>query len=607
MRGVFLASLSLMVLMPMSASASVQGIASGSAQAAVVMPDEAAKLRQLFNDSDEASLKRGPLSALFRGDERYADQIGDFFSDTALNAEIAAATADLAALDSIDRAKLSPEDRISYDVFRWQTQTTLNGFAPDLVAASQGRPIDHMNGIHTFIPNLSTGESAAAYKTVKNYDDGLKRLQSFAFQLDMAVARFRQGMAMGVVQPKLVASNVIGQLDTLLEGGVQASVMMKPVSNFPAAFSDADRARLSADYTKVVGEQVNPALTRLRNFLRDDYLPVARDSVGLSAMPGGAALYDYLIQTNTTTSLGADEIHELGLSEVARIRQGMMAVQKRMGVKGDLSDFFTFIRTDPRFKPNSRDDLRQRYEAVGKRVDQTVGSLFSTLPKAPLEIRAVPEFREKNEAAGSYQQGTPDGSRPGIFYYNAYDLPSRTTQGIETLYLHEAAPGHHFQISLAQENEALPPFQRFGGNTAFIEGWALYAESLGPELGMFKDPMQLQGRYDDEMLRALRLVVDTGLHTKNWSRDKAIDYMMANSAMGRTDATIEVERYIAMPGQALAYKIGQLTISRLRREAQAKLGRKFDIREFHAQVLMSGALPMAVLETKIADWVAQKQ
>lgn len=571
------------------------------------MPDEAAKLRQLFNDSDEASLKRGPLSALFRGDERYADQIGDFFSDTALNAEIAAATADLAALDSIDRAKLSPEDRISYDVFRWQTQTTLNGFAPDLVAASQGRPIDHMNGIHTFIPNLSTGESAAAYKTVKNYDDGLKRLQSFAFQLDMAVARFRQGMAMGVVQPKLVASNVIGQLDTLLEGGVQASVMMKPVSNFPAAFSDADRARLSADYTKVVGEQVNPALTRLRNFLRDDYLPVARDSVGLSAMPGGAALYDYLIQTNTTTSLGADEIHELGLSEVARIRQGMMAVQKRMGVKGDLSDFFTFIRTDPRFKPNSRDDLRQRYEAVGKRVDQTVGSLFSTLPKAPLEIRAVPEFREKNEAAGSYQQGTPDGSRPGIFYYNAYDLPSRTTQGIETLYLHEAAPGHHFQISLAQENEALPPFQRFGGNTAFIEGWALYAESLGPELGMFKDPMQLQGRYDDEMLRALRLVVDTGLHTKNWSRDKAIDYMMANSAMGRTDATIEVERYIAMPGQALAYKIGQLTISRLRREAQAKLGRKFDIREFHAQVLMSGALPMAVLETKIADWVAQKQ
>ncbi len=574
------------------------------AQAAVAPADDAARLRKLFADSDEASLKRSPLSALDRGDERYADQIGDFFSDAALDAEKAAAEADLAALDAIERANLSAQDRVSYDVFRWQTETNLKGLAPALIAASQGRPIDHMNGIHTYIPGISTGESVAAYKTVKNYEDGLKRLASFAFQLDIGTARFRQGMAAGVVQPKIVVNNVISQLDTLLEGGTTASVMMKPVGNFPASFSDADKARLTTDYAKVIGEQVNPALARLRDFLKAEYLPAARDSVGLSAMPGGAALYEHLIRSNTTTDLTANEIHALGLKEVARIRQGMSAVQTRMRVKGDLADFFAFIRTDPRFKPKSKDDLRQRYEAVGKRVDQTVASLFSTLPEAPLEIRPVPEFREKNDAAGSYQPGTPDGTRPGIFYYNTYDLPSRTTQGIETLYLHEAVPGHHFQISLAQENDTLPSFQRFGGNTAFVEGWALYAESLGPELGMFKDPMQLQGRYDDEMLRAMRLVVDTGLHAKNWGRDEAIDYMMANSAMGRTDATIEVERYIAMPGQALAYKIGQLTISRLRADAQAKLGRKFDIRAFHEQVLMSGALPMAVLEKKISDWVA---
>jgi uncharacterized protein (DUF885 family) len=284
----------------------------------------------------------------------------------------------------------------------------------------------------------------------------------------------------------------------------------------------------------------------------------------------------------------------------------MEEVKTRVGFKGTLPEFFNFIRTDPQFKPKSKEDLTERYYAVGKRVDGTVGNLFSTLPKAKLEIRPVPAFREKNDAGGSYQQGTPDGSRPGVFYFNTSDLPSRTTPGIETLYLHEAVPGHHFQISLAQENESLPPFQRFGGNTAFVEGWALYAESLGPELGMFKDPYQLQGRYDDEMLRAMRLVVDTGLHSKGWTRDQAIQYMLDHSAMGKTDATAEVERYIAIPSQALAYKVGQLTISRLRAKAEKALGPKFDVRDFHAQVLMSGALPMAVLEQKIDDWIVSK-
>jgi uncharacterized protein (DUF885 family) len=281
-----------------------------------------------------------------------------------------------------------------------------------------------------------------------------------------------------------------------------------------------------------------------------------------------------------------------------------VAVQRQVGFKGSLPEFFEFIRTDPQFKFATKEAMRDAYYDVGKRVDAAVPALFNTIPKSKLEIRPVPAFKEKTDAAGSYQSGTPDGVRPGVFYFNSYDLPSRTTPGTETLYLHEGIPGHHFQISLAQENTSLPAFQRFGGNTAFVEGWALYAESLGPELGMFKDPYQLQGRYDDEMLRAMRLVVDTGLHAKGWSRDQAIDYMLAHSAMGRTDATAEVERYIAIPSQALAYKVGQLTISRLRARAEAALGPKFDIKAFHEQVLMTGALPMAVLEKKIDDWIA---
>ena len=334
---------------------------------------------------------------------------------------------------------------------------------------------------------------------------------------------------------------------------------------------------------------------------------MARDSVGLAQMPGGPALYRHLIASTTTTDMTPQAIHALGLSEVARITKGMEAVKRKVGYKGTLKQFFEYIRTDAKFKPTSKQQLTDIYYAIGKRVDGRIGELFSTLPKSPLEIRPVPAFREKNDAGGSYQGGTPDGSRPGVFYFNTYDLPSRTIPGTETLYLHEGAPGHHFQISLAQENTSLPPFQRFGGNTAFVEGWALYAESLGPELGMFTDPYQLQGRYDDEMLRAMRLVVDTGLHSKGWTRDQSIKYMLDHSAMGKTDATSEVERYIAIPSQALAYKIGQLTITRLRAKAQKALGPKFDIKGFHEQVLMTGALPMAVLEQKIDDWIAARK
>ncbi len=583
------------------------GIAQPAPAMTATAETPATRLRALFNASDEASLNRNPIGRLFRGDLSHAGEFGDGLSDAYLAAEKKAAEADLAALAAIDRGALDANDKVSYDVFKWQRSTDLKGFDPAIIAATIVRPIDHFYGFHTFFPELSSGEGAAPYKTVKDYDDGLSRIDGFTTAIDAAIVRFRQGMKSGVVQPKLVVQNVIDQLDGLLAPGVDGAVMMKPVAKFPDSIPAADQARLKAAYAAAVGGKVNPAFTRLRDFLKNDYLPVARPSVGLSEMPGGANLYKYLIAATTTTDMTPDEIHNIGLAEVARITKGMETVKGQVGFTGSLKEFFDFIRTDDQFKPKSKQDLTDRYYAVGKRVDAAVGSLFSTLPKSALEIRPVPAFKEKTDAGGSYQGGTPDGSRPGVFYFNTYDLPSRTTPGIETLYLHEGVPGHHFQISLAQENTSLPPFQRFGGNTAFVEGWALYAESLGPELGMFKDPYQLQGRYDDEMLRAMRLVVDTGLHSKGWTRDQSIQYMLDHSAMGKTDATAEVERYIAIPSQALAYKVGQLTISRLRAKAEKALGPKFDIKGFHAQVLMTGALPMAVLEKKVDDWIAARQ
>jgi uncharacterized protein (DUF885 family) len=324
-------------------------------------------------------------------------------------------------------------------------------------------------------------------------------------------------------------------------------------------------------------------------------------------MKGGPALYRYLVESNTTTTMTPEEVHQLGLREVDRIHGEMEKVKTEVGFKGDLHQFADFLRTDPRFKPATAAAMRDAFFDIDRRVGLVVGRDFSVIPKSPLEIRPDPPYREKTAAGGEYQQGTPDGSRPGVFFYNSYDLPSRYTWGYETLFLHEGRPGHHFQISLAQENEKLPPFQRFGGNTAYVEGWALYSESLGYELGFFTDPYQNYGHLNDEILRAMRLVVDTGLHAKGWSRDQAIKYMLDNSAMSPTDATAEVERYIAIPGQALAYKIGQLTIRRLRTRAEQALGPKFDVREFHAQVLMSGALPMKVLEEKIDAWIAAKK
>jgi uncharacterized protein (DUF885 family) len=578
--------------------------AKDAVQAAANQLSEGEKLRAIFAEDDEASLKRNPISALFRGDMRYADRFGDFVSDAYFDAERKAATDNIKKLKTIKKAELNATDSIAYNVFLRNQNDVLKGLSKPYFDLTVVRPLNHFSGFHTFYPGFASGQGAAPFKTLTDYENNLKRHKEFVVLIDRSIERFRQGKKSGVVETKLTINNVIDQLDTQLKQTVEESPYFGPTKKFPEGFSEADKARLTAEYRAAITDGIYPAYIRLRDFLKNDYLPVAREGSGLIHMKGGAKLYEYLIESTVTLPMKPDAIHKIGTEEVARIKGEMEKIKTEVGFKGTLPEFFEHLRTDPKFKPASREGLTQGYYDIGKQVDSKISEQFKVLPKAPLEIRPYEEYREKYEAGGSYQGGTPDGSRPGIFYFNAYDLPSRTTPGMTTLYLHEGAPGHHFQISIAQENESLPAFMRFGGNTAYVEGWALYSETLGYDMGLFKDPYQRFGTLSDEMLRAMRLVVDTGIHSKGWTREQAIDYMLANSDMGKTDATAEVERYIAIPSQALAYKLGALTIQRLKAKSKTALGAKFDVREFHNQVLNAGALPLTVLEKKIDDWIA---
>ena len=576
---------------------------------AAAAPEKSAhdRLFDLFKASDEASLQRNPLNAIFRGDLRYADRLGDSITDEYYAAEKAAAESDLAGLRAIPRDELDETDQLAYDTFEFTTKDTLRGYQPDILSLTKVRPINHFSGLHSSYPTFASGQGGAPFNTVQDYENNLKRHRDYVIYIDRVIDRFKEGQGAGVVETKMTVRNMIEQLDSQLKMKPENSPYFGPAKSFSEAIGTADRERLTAALRTAITDEIYPALTRLRDYLKNDYLASAREGYGLMYMKGGDHLYRYQIQSTTTLPMSPEEIHEIGLKEVARIRGEFEKVRQEVGFKGSLHQFFEHLRTAKQFQPESREALTQAYYDIGKIVDAKIPEYFSVVPKTKLEIRPYEPFREKFEAGGSYEQGTPDGSRPGTFYFNAYDLPARSVWGVNTLFLHEGSPGHHFQISLAQENEALPSFMRFGGNTAFVEGWALYAETLGYDMGVFKDPYQRFGTLNDEMLRAMRLVVDTGIHSKGWTRDQGIKYMLDNSGLGRTDVTAEVERYIAIPSQATAYKVGSLTIQRLRDKAKAELGNKFDIREFHAQVIGTGALPLQILEQKVDRWIAAKK
>lgn len=548
-----------------------------------------------------------PLSRLYRGEQVDPAALEEVFTDRLDRKRLKAARRSLRELRRVDRTLLSPASRISYDVFGWTKRQDAAWLQPEMRALNGVRPFNHFGGLHVEFPSLMAGSGSVPFEDESDYRRGLQLNRAFVLVIDNAILRFRQGMATGVVETKLTVRNMIGQIDALLAGPIEHSPFYSPVTEFPAAVPSDARPILRNEYAAMITTRLNPTYRRLRVFLAEEYQPAARESVGLSAMKGGGELYRRLIERETTLPLKPAAIHQLGLREVDRIKLQMDRVSWELGFDGRLPEFFGHLRENPRFHPQSGEQLTDGFAAISQKVDAQIPSFFSQIPKTQLRIDPFPAFREQYEAGASYYQGSPDGTRPGIFYFNTYDLPSRYLTGMTTLYLHEAVPGHHYQISLAQEDKALPDFQRFMGNNAFVEGWALYAETLGYEMGLFKDPMQLWGTLDDEMLRAMRLVVDTGIHAMGWPREQAIDYMLANSGMSRTDATAEVERYIANPGQALSYKIGSLTIQKLRRKAEQQLGANFDIRAFHDQVLDSGALPLPILEAKIDGWIAARR
>jgi uncharacterized protein (DUF885 family) len=564
-------------------------------------PNAAERLNAMVDRYFEEQLKLQPVGATYIGDNRYNDKYTNSISPKFVADYNRRERRYLRELGRVDPAALTGTDRITYDVFKYDRETAIDGarFPGELL------PIDQFNNPVATLAVLGSGDSAQPFVTVRDYDNFLRRSDEFLVFLDQAIVNMRVGIAKGDVEPRVVMQKVLPQLDGLVATRVEDSIFYGPIKALPdKKFSAADNARLSAAYKRAITEKLNPALTRLRDFVRDEYLPHCRDSVGWSAMPDGKAWYDYQLRVFTTTNMTAEEIHRLGVSEVTRIRGEMEDVRRDVGFNGDLRAFFKFVQTDPQFLFKSPDDALQQFRATKDKVTGLLPKLFQDFPKTDYEIKPVEAFRAASSAGAFYERGSEDGSRRGVFYLNTADLSRIPRYGMETLSLHEASPGHHFQLTIAQELKDIPRYRHYAGGSVYWEGWALYCESIGKELGVFTDPYQYYGRLSDEMLRAMRLVVDTGMHAMGWTREQAIAYMLDNSSLAEPEAVAEVERYIAWPGQATSYKVGQLRISAMRIRAEKALGPRFNVKAFHSQILLDGALPMDVLDAKIDRWIA---
>jgi len=559
----------------------------------------AARLTTLYAEYWEALLKLNPLQATFQGDARYNDQLPDFGSAEYREQVRAFNERWLKAVEAIGKDGLQGQDLLSYEIFVTERRNALDAERfPGWMM-----PVNQMGSIVSYAVLLGSGTNAQPFATVADYDAWLARAARIPVLLDTEIANMRAGIEANVVQPRVVMEKVLPQFDAILVEDPEKSPFWAPVTQFPDGIAEADRTRLTTAFRTLITDQLNPAIKRQRDFIANDYMPHARDSVGLDALPDGMAWYAFSAKQQTTSDLTPEAIHQIGLDEVARIHEEIRQVMAETKFEGSLQDFFRFMQTDRRFVFRSEDALLAHYRGIEQKIEARVPELFSLTPRAGFEIRPVEAFRAESAAGGSYMSPSEDGKRPGIFYVNTFDLPTRKRWEAEDLFLHEAIPGHHFQLALQQELTDLPAFRRFGGETAYIEGWGLYAESLGKELGLYTDPYDYFGRLQGELWRAVRLVVDTGLHSKGWTRQQVLDYMFENSSVSEPDAIAEAERYIAWPGQALAYKIGELKIQELRKRSEAELGTAFDIRQFHAEVLKDGALPLPLLDAKINAWI----
>ncbi len=572
----------------------------GSEEPAVTDPiDAGIAMHALFDEHFERNLEMNPLRATFIGDDRYNDRMANSGSPEYMAAAEAMDEAFLQRLLEIDREQLDYQDQLSYDIFRINREVSLesNQYPFHL------QPVNQFRSITNFFVQLGSGASAHPFKTVKDYDDFLSRADDFSVIVDQLITNMKEGMRAGVVQPRILMEKLQPQIDAHIVENVEDSNFYAPVKNMPEEFSAEDRERLTVAYEDKIMNTIIPSYQRISNFVGDDYLGAARETVGLYAQPNGVSWYEFMVRLRTTTDMTPEQIHEIGLGEVARIHGEMHSVMEEVGFDGDLKEFFEYMNSDPQFFFEEREQLIQGYRDMSDHIAELSKNLFEIFPKTGFEVRAVEPFREKSASGGSYQAGTPDGARAGIFYANAYDLTARPNWAMESLFLHEAIPGHHFQIMIQRESEALPSFRRFGGFTAFSEGWGLYAESLGKELGVYTDPYQYFGGLNAELWRSIRLVVDTGIHAKGWSRQQVLDYMYANSAVAEARAISEAERFMAIPGQALAYKVGQLKIREIRDNAEARLGDRFDVKAFHTEVLRDGAMPLSMLDAKVDRWI----
>ena len=554
-------------------------------------------LKDALDEHWEYTLKTSPEFASILGDKRYNDQVSDV-SERAVIEDTAMTRRFLRKFEAINTRGFGEQERLDRDLMVRSLRQSL-GWTP---FNPWQMPVNQMGGIHLGAPQLA---SLLPFQTVKDYDDYIVRLTKFPKIMDDTVANMRKGMRNKLMPPKFLLEKVADQSKEIADTPADKSPFAIPLTKFPESFSDADKERIRRDMIAAVEKHIIPSYRKFQTFVRDEYAPKGRTEVGVWALPDGAARYAFLVQNQTTTSLKPEEIHQIGLREVARIEGEMLVIAKKLGFS-DLKSFNASLETNPELKAKSGQQIVDSYTKYINAMYERLPQLFGRLPKAKLVVEPTPAFREKNASGAEYNTGAPDGSRPGIVYVNTYEATSRKTISFESTAYHEGAPGHHMQLSIQQELAELPKFRQQGGETAFIEGWALYSERLGKEVGFYQDPYNDYGRLNDEMLRAIRLVVDTGLHSKKWTREQVVQYFREHSAVDEVEIQSETDRYIVWPGQALAYKIGQMKILELRERAQRELGPKFDIRAFHDEILGAGSLPMQTLEERIDRWIRRQ-
>lgn len=561
---------------------------------------ESRQINALADEYYESLARFEPVWATENGDSRFNDQLGLSISPKVRQQQFTRYRSYLKRLSSIPRDKLGQRDQTSYDILKFELDTALRlaAFPEHLI------PIDQMVSMPVILANYASGQGAQPLTTPREYRAYLNRLAQLVPHIDQSIVNMREGIKRGVVQPREPMVSSLPQFKQLVAGKAEDSIFYTPIANLPASFTAAEKRSLTTAYRKTIANKLNPALRRLSTFLEKDYLPKTRTSAGWNALPNGAAWYAARVAGMTTTTLTPEQIHEIGIKEVARIQGEYGVVGPKMGYTGPAAGLPRWVSEQPKYKPFTSDQqVIDVYRELDAKVRTKLPALFTLMPKSPLDLRLEPEL-SRATASDHYTPPAVDGSRPGVFWSVVNDPKQYGSTGMVTLYLHEGQPGHHFHIALVQEL-GLPNFRKFGGNNAFTEGWALYAETLGKEMGLFEKPEDYFGHLNDEMLRAARLVVDTGLHAKGWSRAKAIQYFQDTLGYSEPEARAQIERYMVWPGQALGYKIGSLKIMELRKRAESALGEKFSLPKFHEIVLGEGTLPLAVLEARVDRWIAE--